>query len=420
MARVSFFIYLFFVVFGTMMPFQDSLQQRGEAGGFVESNLLNQGLALLFVVSFISLWRKHNAIVAFVQRDKFLSLFLLWTMFSVFWSPDSVVSLKRWITLFGEVIICLAALIHFKWSEEALRPLRKILMLYIPLTILAVIFVPAAIQWEFPAWRGLAQTKNNLGQIALFSIIALLVIISYHKGRFINLLHYLLLAMALMAYAGARSTTSFLVGSFLLLILGLLCIGRALGNKQIAGYYAVFVVTVISLIVGLVMAFTPEVIASFLRIFGKDLSFTGRVDLWSRVIEMTEGKILQGWGIGGFWIMGSTHLYPVHREFIWLPNQAHQGYLDILNQTGVIGITLLILMILSYLTKVPRLKKRNVWIWFFLGILIFNFQESLFFRPRHIGHFMFVFAYMALHIDLLKQQEIKSHRPIQRSLKRLL
>ena len=410
LARFSFLVYLFFVIFGTMLPFQASLQVRGELGQVNDSNLTNQLLSLLFLISFVSLVGKINEVMAFIQKEKFLTLILLWMMVSIFWSPVPTVSLKRWITLFGEFVICLAALLHFKWSEEGLRAYRVILFLYLPLTIIAVAFVPEAIQWEFPAWRGLAPTKNNLGQIALFGIIALLSIISYHKGRPVNIIHYGLLLMAISAYLGARSTTSFLVGLFLLFIFFLVYIGKLISNKQLASYYALFVILVSGFLIYITMVQTPEVIARFLGLFGKDLSFTGRVELWQTVFEMTKGKMIQGWGIGGFWINEGTHLYPIYTQFIWLPNQSHQGYLDVLNQTGVIGITLLALMIVGYFIKATQLKKRNVWIWFFLGILIYNFQESLFFRPRHIGHFMFIFAYMALHVDLLKEKRVIDFR----------
>ncbi|MBX2818364.1 MAG: O-antigen ligase family protein [Rhodothermaceae bacterium] len=405
-ARFSFLIYLFFVIFGTMLPFQGSLQERGELGQLTDSNIVNQLLSLLFLLSFISLSGKLNAAFAFIQKEKFLTLFILWMLASVLWSPVQMVSLKRWITLFGEFVICLAALLHFKWSEEGLRAYRVVLFLYLPLTLLAVAFIPEAIQWQFPAWRGLAPTKNNLGQVAVFSILALFAIISYNRGRAVNVLHYGLLFMALAAYLGARSTTSFLVGFFLLFIFILVYLGRMISNKQLATYYAVFSILVFFSLLYITMVQSPEVIASVLGVFGKDLSFTGRVDLWSTVFEMTKGKMINGWGIGGFWVNDGVHLYPIYKEFIWLPNQSHQGYLDILNQTGVVGLSLLLLMIFGYLGKATSLKKRNVWIWFFLGILVYNFQESLFFRPRHIGHFMFMFAYMALHIDLLKEKGI--------------
>ena len=405
----SFFLYLFFVIFGTMLPFQGSLQEREALGELSDSNIVNQLLSLLFLISFVSLRGKQKQVWAFIRREKILTLLLLWALASVLWSSSTIVSLKRWITLFGEVVICLAALLHVKWSEVALRSFRLVFMIYFPLTILAVILVPQAIQWEFPAWRGLAPTKNNLGQIALFGIITWFYVIYFHRGRSINVLHYVLLALTLLSFIGARSTTSFLVAGFLLLVVSVQYAGKLIGHAHIVQFFTLLVVSAVVSLGMLVLFFAPEVVEVGLSTFGKDLTFTGRVDLWHTVFAMTEGKMLQGWGIGGFWITGSEHLYPLYQQFVWIPNQAHQGYIDILNQLGIIGVLLLLLMIGNYLKDIKTLRKNNVWKWFFLGLLIFNFQESLFFRPRHIGHFMFIFTYIALYTDLLKERSLSNH-----------
>lgn len=401
---VAFFIYLFFVVFGTQMPFQPSLQEREAVGAIGSSNLINQLLSLLFVVALFGLLGKQQRVFQFIRQEKFLTLFLIWSLCSVFWSQYPMVSLKRWITLFGEVLICLSILLNVRWSEVALRYFRIILFIYLPLTILSVIFVHEAIQWQFPAWRGLAITKNNLGQVALFSIITWLVIIPYNRKRPINAVHYFMLGLALTAYLGARSTTSFLVGAFLLFIAGLLYTGRLFKQGVVARFFAFSVVIGSISIVAITGVFAPELMESFFGLFGKDLTFTGRVDLWETVLRMTQDRILTGWGLGGFWVMDGRHLIPVFLEFVWIPNQSHQGYIDILNQTGIIGISLLLLMIFQYLIQLPSLKKRNVWQWFFIGVLILNLQESVFFRPRHMGHFVFVFAYIAFYTDLIKQK----------------
>ena len=411
-AKISFCIYLFFMVFGTMMPFQASLQERAAQGEIGSSNILNQLLSLLFVVSFLSLWGKQQQIFDFVRKEKFLTLFLLWALLSVFWSNYSVVSLKRWITLFGEVVICLAAMLHVRWSEVALRYFRLILSIYLPLTILSVIFIPEAIQWEFPAWRGLAITKNNLGQVALFSIIIWFAIIPYNRKKVVNIFHYLMLAFAIAAYLGARSTTSFLVGAFLLMIAGILYMARTSNMGVIARFYAITLVSSLICIAVIIMIWAPEIIASFLGLFGKDLTFTGRVELWQAVLRMTQEKLWMGWGLGGFWVMSGEHLIPMFQQFVWIPNQAHQGYIDILNQTGLVGLLLLLAMGVSYVANLSSLKKKNVWKWLFIGVLILNIQESVFFRPRHLGHFVFVFAYVAFYCDLIKEKQAQVSQQI--------
>lgn len=401
-ARGAFLAYLFFAFFGTSAPFPGLESAPSEIS---TSNYVNQSLSLLFLVSLLSLVGKHEQVVAFVRREKILTLFLGWCLLSIVWSPYPVVSLKRWFTLFGEVIICLAALLHYRWSEEALRPIRTILFAYIPLSLLAVLFVHEATQWEFPAWRGLAPTKNNLGQITLFSLILWLGIIPYHRGKAINVVHYVLLVATAVLFIGARSTTSMLTGGVLLGILGAQYAGVWLKQPLIARFYTgVLLLGAVSIGVMVVYG-APELLESFLAFFGKDLSFTGRVDLWQVVLAMTEGKWLLGWGLGAFWVMSSPHLAPLFEAFPWVPNQAHQGYIDIISQTGLIGLFLLIAMIVAYFKRLGSLEKRQIWKWLMLSLLVLNFQESLFFRPRHLGHFLFIFSYLALHVDLIKEHE---------------
>lgn len=401
LAQGAFLVYLFFIFFGTSKPFPDLTPGANLAEN---SNPVNQLLSLLFLVSLLSLVGKLEQVRTFIVKEKFLTLFLVWGLFSVVWSNYSVISLKRWISLFGEVIIILAALLHFRWSEVALKAFRVIVCLYLPLTILAVVLVPAAIQWEFPAWRGLADTKNNLGQVTLFSIVLLLTIIPYNRKRPVNALHYVLLACAVIAYLGARSTTAFLIGGVLLLIYGTLQVGKFLMRENMASVFALFVIVAGVVAGGLIVVLVPEVLGRFFGFFGKDLTFSGRVDLWATVLQMTEGKILTGWGVGGFWVGDEAHLIPVYEQFVWIPNQAHQGYIDVFSQLGLIGFVFLLLMIVGYFKRLLTLRKGQIWKWLFISVLILNMQESVFFRPRHIGHFMFVFAYAALHTDLLKER----------------
>jgi len=271
--------------------------------------------------------------------------------------------------------------------------------------LLAVLFVHGATQWEFPAWRGLANTKNNLGQITLFSLILWLGIVPYHRGKAINVVHYVLLGVTAILFIGARSTTAVLAGGALLGILGTQYASAWLKQPIIARFYTGVLLAGVVSIVAMVVFGAPEMLASFLGLFGKDLSFTGRVELWQAVLAMTEGKWLMGWGFGAFWVMDSPHLVPLFEAFPWLPNQSHQGYIDIISQTGVVGFGLLMAMIVAYFNRLGALQKGQIWKWLMLSLLVLNFQESIFFRPRHFGHFLFVFSYLALHVDLVKEHE---------------
>ena len=115
---------------------------------------------------------------------------------------------------------------------------------------------------------------------------------------------------------------------------------------------------------------------------------------------------LVGWGIGGFWIMDASHLAPVFEQFVWMPNQAHQGYIDVYNQLGVVGISLLLAGIGWYFFSLSRLQRKHVWHWVFIGLIILNLQESAFLRPRHFSNFLFIFCYLALFTDAVKESRL--------------
>ncbi len=400
LARSAFFVYLFFIFFGTEKPFDVSLQNQVVP----TSNALNQSLSVLFLLSFISLWGKLHQVVDVVRQEKFLALFLGWVVVSITWSDYPMVTLKRSVAVLGESIICLAFLLRARWSSDALRYFRVVAGVYIVLTLVSVVVYPqGAIQWEFPAWRGLSPTKNNLGQISLFSIVIWLSVVAYNRGRLQNVGHYVLLFLSIVALLGARSTTAFLVAAFLLMVAMLMRLGGLSGSRTVAIVYTT-VVTVTNVALALyIFVFTPDFLAALFGVFGKDMTFTGRVDLWETVLTMTRDRMWQGWGFGAFWVMDGPHLTRLFQQFIWIPNQAHQGYLDVYNQTGLIGLVLLLGMILSYFRGVARVRTRQVWFWLVIAILVFNLQESLFFRPRHIGHFLFLFSYLALHTDALRE-----------------
>ena len=71
-ASFSFGCYLLTIYFGTSLPFQEASPDTGDA------NIVNQLLALLYVVSFVSLWGKLDEVLGLIRKEKFLSLLMLW------------------------------------------------------------------------------------------------------------------------------------------------------------------------------------------------------------------------------------------------------------------------------------------------------------------------------------------------------
>ncbi|MFX0142378.1 MAG: O-antigen ligase family protein, partial [Candidatus Hodarchaeota archaeon] len=391
-AKFSFFVYIFFIIFGTELPFQEKITSLEDIS---TSNPVNQFVfSFLYILSFIHLVMKKQKVIEFVKSEKFLTLFLFYALCSVFWSDFFFISLKRWLQVFGSVIICLAALLSFSSSDEALRYIRAIFIVYLLLTVLSVIFIPGAIQWEFPAWRGLAPHKNLLGQVALISLmiwIFRLEIPHLRKKAFA----FVFAGLSFLVYIGARSTTCLMAGSFLLILILIKISGKILGPPGVDRFFFLTASASFSVIFFSVYFLAPDIFVSFFDLFGKNMTFTGRTDLWDLIFNISKGHLLLGCGFGGFWIMDSPHLTPIFEEFVWLPNTAHMGYLDILNETGIIGIILFALMIIFYFKNSYKYNILHKWQWLFVVVLILNIQETTLFQKNMFTGVIFIISYLA-------------------------
>ena len=84
----------------------------------------------------------------------------------------------------------------------------------------------------------------------------------------------------------------------------------------------------------------PDIFNTLPSLIGKDITFTGRTYLWAAIWEVIKKHILIGCGFQGYWVISNKDLLELYKNFVWLPNQAHNGYLDILNEIGIVGLVL--------------------------------------------------------------------------------
>lgn len=95
----------------------------------------------------------------------------------------------------------------------------------------------------------------------------------------------------------------------------------------------------------------------------------------------------------------------LYSTYVWLPRQANNGYIDILNELGIIGSMLFAFVLINYFVNLTRLKQEHLWRWFVFAMIIINVTESSILRPRSVTSVMFIFSYFALFTDLLKSEK---------------
>ena len=117
-----------------------------------------------------------------------------------------------------------------------------------------------------------------------------------------------------------------------------------------------------------------------------DPTFTGRTTIWAFADYEIARKPLLGWGYQSFWLVGSNAPSVVDAPgWVKMMPNAHNGYRDILLETGYVGLTIALCFIFATIHAIGRLVQRDFTrAWALLSLALFaitvNFLESLWFR----------------------------------------
>jgi O-antigen ligase len=112
------------------------------------------------------------------------------------------------------------------------------------------------------------------------------------------------------------------------------------------------IIVLISVVLSIVII-TASVMfgAEILALLGRDTTLTGRTDIWQAVWQSILKRPMLGYGFAGFWIGMKGEAINVIASVLWDVPHAHNGFLEIMLQLGVIGMAI---FILSYLRACSR------------------------------------------------------------------
>ena len=410
LARIAFVVYFFFIIFGTSVPFRSRPMSIDD---FSSSNVVNQIVfSTLFMISIpcmIVFWREC---LAFFKKEKWLILFLIWATLSIGWSNFPFVSFKRLFQIYTNVTICLTFLVSQDDTQQTYKYIRPLLMVYLPLNLLSVFIIPGAIDPTHGTWRGMAVGKNFFGQEMLVSAIFMFFSARSSIG-WNRIIDFGLCCIAVVLLLGSRSGTA--IGTFgVVICLALLyyanSIFKSLKIGRIFIYFILLSFTIFAVIVYF-MAF--DWIEQLFQAAGKNLSFTGRTLLWQDIWAIAKSHFWLGCGFDGFWVM-SHHNYALMaflEYYEWVPNEAHMGYLDVLNEVGMIGLLLFVAMMVRYFIRIPKDEKEPYHYWIMIAILVINLQETTLFRANIFTGVVVILGYMDLNANLLRRERIRKRLP---------
>jgi len=409
LSKIIFPLYLFFIFFGTSLPFRGRTR---EIASISTSNLATQIIfGSLFIISILLLLFKKQDMVRLIKREKYFFIFLLWCMLTIVWSENSFVSFKRYIQYLTTVTVPLSFLLYIEDSDESLKYFYYILGIYVLVSLAAIFAIPMARNNQ-GFWRGIHTDKNGFGQIS----IVLTIFFSMQfvksdslKSKAIDL--FFILA-SIMLVVGSRSSTALITLLVLIAIWIAFYIDKLFNPIGVRKTISLIILFFSSSILMIILILYPGILGSVMGTIGKDLTFTGRIDIWNDIWNEAQKHLFIGAGFRGFWIIDSPNLIEFYQKYIWLPQSSHNGYIDILNEVGVIGSALFLLTLINYFVNLTQTKSSQLWKWFVIAAIILNFSESKFINPKSVTGVMLIFSYLVLFTDLMKEEILETRRNI--------
>jgi hypothetical protein len=319
----------------------------------------------------------------FFGRNLALMAYLSFALFSVLWSDFPLVSFKRWFRDLGSYLMMLVVLSDPRSSGAVRTLLRRLCYLLIPLSILLVKYYPG-IGRQYSEWTGLAMyvgattSKNMLGVLCLVSGMFFFWDTVTHwadrkqePNRRVILVNVAFILMTLWLLKLSHSATSTVC-----LALGCLVIAAAHGKagRRHPGFLKTVIPACFCLY--LILGFGFGMNADLAEAVGRDPTLTDRTKIWSVLLGMHTNPLV-GTGYESFWL--GSRLDSVW-EKVGHINEAHNGYLEVYLNLGIIGLLLLVVfLIASYrticrkqLTSKSSFASLNLAVWTVLLAVLFG------------------------------------------------
>ena len=355
---------------------------------------------ILILAGICVLNRRHVRLAEIVRNNQWLTIFLLYCLVSIIWSDFPFVAFKRWIKILGHPIMALIVLTEPNPKEALVQLMKRCAYVVVPVSILFIKYYP---EWgrNYDPWtgmqmnNGIAMGKNMLGAdcliLGFFFFWYLLETWQTHRNTWrrneLRLIAGFLIGIwwLLLHAHSATSLTSLLIGVVVVCFVGLRSI-----NKNLIGTY---------LLAAFVVVATAElafgISGRFSEALGRGSGFSGRTELWEALLGLHTNPIL-GTGFESFWLGERPN--QLEGIFFFIPNEAHNGYLETYLTLGFIGLFLLLGLFVATFWKIRLELFRNFEmaryrLGFLVAIMLYNWTEAAF---KTVNPIWFVFYLIAL------------------------
>lgn len=328
----------------------------GNISVYLEGSPVDRAVFLFLIIAgVIILIKRKLAWREIFTKNIWVWLYFVYGLISIAWADYGFVAFKRWIKGVGTVVMVLIILTETKPYKALESALRKMAFILLPLSVLFIKYIPhlgRAYHRGRPMYTGVAGHKNGLGILCLVAGLYFFWMFLYKTIERSTTRDKVRLAffasMALMIFWLTRKANSATSLSCLVVGLAVIALSRLPRFRKTPQKLLVLVTSVFVLfaIAEVFFGVKDQVFA----LLGREPTLTSRVPMWKDLISMVTNPLL-GFGYDSFWLGARQESIYMNWGII---GNAHNGYLEMYLNLGLVGVFFILAWYASGLMKVRR------------------------------------------------------------------
>lgn len=351
---------------------------------YLEGNPLDRAfLSGLLVLGAIALLSRQRRVAAVLRMNWPIVLYFAYCGVSVLWSDYPDVSSKRWIRSLGDIVMVLLVLTDPDWLAALKRFFSRVGFVLMPVSMLFILYIPSLgrtySRGGSPAWTGVCTDKNALGMICLvFGLASTWHLLQWYQAGRANgkkgplIAHAIMTLLAAWLLVKSNSATALACWILAASIMALTSLSRMARRP---GFIHLLVGGALLVVVSAMFLNTGS---GLVHTLGRDNTFTGRTAIWTAAIPLVPNPIV-GAGYESFWL--GPRLQDVARAISQTLNQAHNGYIEIFLNLGVMGLILLgVVFVTGYRRIVAAVRRQEeasgLRLAYFVTAALYNVSEA--------------------------------------------
>ena len=315
-------------------------------GGILSQAFVYAGIALLLL-------RRIHRVFRWLGAMQWAGAIALLVIASTAWSQFPLLTLRR------SLPFALAALfgLYFAIRFPIRRQLAILSMAMLALALATIVFVLCFPSLGHDAsaghhldWQGVFTQKNACGRIMVLATAAVLADWRFTAAKLFSLLLFLFLIVM----SGSRGAWA--IELVILTLFAWLAIAKRTDGRS---RLVLAAITSGASVVLVIVAWVH--LPLLLSLAGRDLTLSGRTEIWKQVWRFILERPALGWGYAAFWRGIEGQSFEVVAAVRFIVFHAHNGFLEIWLELGLVGLALFALSYLRAWRKLwPTLRSGDI------------------------------------------------------------